>query len=300
MAVLRTPDDAFANLPGYPFAPRYVTIDDHELGALRVHAVDEGEGPTVLLLHGEPSWSYLYRKMIPPLVEAGFRCVAPDLVGFGRSDKPQDRSVFSYKRHLYWLVSTLDALDLEPVHLFCQDWGGLLGLRLVGEQPHRFASVCAANTVLPTGTMGANEAFIQWRDFSQTVDPFPTGRIISGGCARPVDDAVQAAYDAPYPDETYKAAARAFPTLVPITEDMPGAADNRAAWQALTRFERPFLTLFGDSDPIMAGADQLFQKKVPGCAGQPHAIIPKAAHFIQEDAGEELTQHLIPWLNAIV
>ncbi len=297
-AVLRTPDEAFSDLPDFAFSPNYLTVTDQTLGELRVHYLDEGSGPLVLLLHGEPSWSYLYRKMIPPLVAAGFRCVAPDLVGFGRSDKPARREDYSYSRHLDWLTQTINALELNQIHLFCQDWGGLLGLRLVAAEPDRFASVCASNTILPTGQGEPSTAFIKWRDFSQSVPEFPTGKIIETGCARPFSDSVKAAYDAPYPDESYKAGARAFPPLVPITADIDGATENREAWKTLAAYERPFLTLFGDSDPIMAGVEKFFQARVPGCQGQPHAIIEQAAHFIQEDAGEELTTHLIPWLKS--
>ncbi len=298
-AILRTPDDAFADLPGYRFQPRYLTLDDPNLGELRIHYLDEGSGPLVLLLHGEPSWSYLYRKMIPPLSAAGFRCVAPDLVGFGRSDKPARRQDYSYANHLRWLGQTIAQLELTDIHLFCQDWGGLLGLRLVADEPDRFAAVCASNTVLPTGQGSPSEAFIQWRDFSQNVAEFPTGKIIGSGCARPVSDGERAAYDAPYPDESYKAGARAFPPLVPISEDIPEAANNQKAWAKLASFNKPFLTLFGDSDPIMAGIEQVFQRHVPGCEGQPHAMIDSAGHFIQEDAGEELAEHMIGWLKNI-
>ncbi|MFK7958797.1 MAG: haloalkane dehalogenase [Lysobacterales bacterium] len=297
--VLRTPDEAFSHLPGYPFAPNYLTVSDDTLGDLRVHYLDEGQGPTVLLLHGEPSWSYLYRKMIPPLVAAGYRCVAPDLIGFGRSDKPTQRAHYSYDRHLDWLGQTLDGLNLNHIHLFCQDWGGLLGLRLVAAQPNQFASVCASNTVLPTGQGKPAQAFIQWRDFSQSVAEFPTGKIIGSGCARPLSDEERGAYDAPFPDETYKAGARAFPPMVPITEDIAGAKENQQAWASLGQWEKPFLTLFGDSDPIMAGIEKVFQQHVPGCKNQPHAIIADGGHFIQEDAGEALVEHLVPWLNGL-
>ncbi len=283
MELLRTPDERFANLDGYPFAPRYVEID-----GVRVHYVDEGSGPTVLCLHGEPSWSYLYRTMIPPLVAAGLRVVAPDLPGFGRSDKPASRDDYSYAKHVAWMHGFLGALDLRDLTLFCQDWGGLIGLRLVGEDPGRFARVVASNTFLPTGDTKPPPAFFAWQQFSQTTPEFPIGRIIVGASKRPVSDAAVAAYDAPFPDESYKAGARAFPMLVPSRPDDPAAPANRAAWDVLRKFDRPFLTAFADGDPITRGADRVLQAQIPGCAGQPHTTIVNAGHFVQEDAGPEL------------
>ena len=291
MEIIRTAEERFADLPGYPFAPHYVEIDDTEGGVLRVHHLDEGpsDGPVVLLLHGEPSWSYLYRTMIPPLVAAGCRVIAPDLVGFGRSDKPTAMADYSYERHVTWLANHLfDALDLSAITLFCQDWGGLLGLRLVAAQPDRFAAVVASNTSLPTGTTTMSDAFFAWRDFSQAADPFPVGRIIDGGCTTALPPEVVAAYDAPFPDEASKAGAKIFPTLVPAEPDAPSAAENREAWESLARFPRPFVTAFGDSDPVTAGTDVWFQRRVEGATGQPHAIIEGGGHFIQEDAGPEL------------
>ncbi|MBL9013020.1 MAG: haloalkane dehalogenase [Myxococcales bacterium] len=283
--ILRTPDDRFAALPGYSFAPHYV-----QLGDLRMHYLDEGprDGAVVLCLHGEPSWSYLYRKMVPILVGAGLRVVAPDLVGFGRSDKPADRAAYTYQAHVDWMAGFLDATALRDLTLVCQDWGGLIGLRLVGEQPERFARVVASNTFLPTGDQKPPDAFFAWQQFSQTTPQFPVGMIVARGCARPVAPEVIAAYDAPYPDESYKAGARQFPMLVPSRPDDPASAPNRAAWETLRRYDKPFLTAFGDSDPITRGADRVLQAQIPGCAGQPHRTLEKTGHFSQEDSGEEL------------
>ncbi len=299
MPVLRTPDAAFANLPGYTFAPHYADIDGAALGPMRVHYVDEGprDGPVALMLHGEPSWSYLYRKMIPPLAAAGARCIAPDLIGFGRSDKPAEVADYTYARHVAWMLDWFDGLDLHDVTLFCQDWGGLIGLRLVAARPDRFARVMASNTFLPTGDGKPSEAFLNWRKFSQEVPVFPTGRIIQGGTARGIGEDIQAAYDAPYPDESYKAGARAFPPLVPISPDDPEAGPNKAAWEVLSAWTKPFLTAFGDSDPVTAGGDRGFHQRIPGCAGQPHTTIAKAGHFSQEDAGEELAGHLARFMG---
>jgi haloalkane dehalogenase len=285
MEILRTPDDRFASLSGWSFAPNYV-----QLGDVRMHYVDEGprDGAIVLCLHGEPSWAYLYRTMIPGLVGAGLRVVAPDLIGFGRSDKPAAQDDYTYQRHVDWMAAFLDAVALRDVTLFCQDWGGLIGLRLVAEDSARFARVVASNTFLPTGDQRPSDQFFAWRQFSQSVPELPVGRIVAGGCARPVAPEVIAGYDAPFPDERYKAGARKFPMLVPAAPDDPASAANRAAWDKLRRYTRPFLTAFGDSDPITRGADARLQETIPGAAGQGHRTIAKGGHFIQEDAGPEL------------
>src|ERR1700676_10453 len=260
MEVLPTPDDRFDGLPGYPFAPHYADLSDQDGGTLRVHYLDEGpaDGAVVVLLHGEPSWSFLYRHMVPVLVDAGMRAVAPDLVGFGRSDKPTPRAEYTFARHVEWTRALLfDRLDLSGVTLVGQDWGGLIGLRLVGEHPDRFARVVAANTFLPTGDSPPGKAFMNWLKFSQEVEPFPTGVIVDAGCVSDLAPEVIAAYDAPFPDSTYSEGARQFPTLVPITPDDPASAPNRAAWAVLETFDKPFLTAFSDADPITAGAERV-------------------------------------------
>jgi haloalkane dehalogenase len=293
MQVLRTPDDRFRDLPGFPFEPRYVEVPSGDDGALRMAYIDEGprgDGEVVLLLHGEPSWSFLYRKVIERIAAAGLRVVAPDLVGFGRSDKPAARTDYTYQRHVDWVKSFLSAMDLERVTLVCQDWGGLIGLRIVGEEPERFERVIAANTFLPTGDQPMPEAFFTWRQFSQSVPELPVGFIVKSGCARDVAPEVMAAYDAPFPDETYKAGARAFPMLVPASPDDPASEPNRRAWEVLKRFERPFLTAFGDSDPITRGADRFLQGLIPGAKGRPHTTLARAGHFLQEDDGGALGQ----------
>ena len=295
MEILRTPDERFANLAGYPFTPHYV-----ELGELRMHYVDEGprDGAIVLCLHGEPSWSYLYRTMLPGLTAAGLRVVAPDLVGFGRSDKPVARDAYTYQRHVDWMAAFIDQLGLHAITLFCQDWGGLIGLRLVADAADRFARVVASNTFLPTGDQPTPPAFAAWQTFSQTVPEFPVGKIVERGCARPLSPDVVAAYDAPFPDERYKAGARQFPLLVPTRPDDPAAAANRAAWERLRTFDRPFLTAFGDSDPITRGADRVLQAAIPGAAGQAHTTIANAGHFVQEDAGPELASIVAAFVAA--
>ncbi|HVP31913.1 MAG TPA: haloalkane dehalogenase [Myxococcota bacterium] len=294
MDVLRTPDERFEGLVGFPFVPRYVGVD-----GLRIHYVDEGPptSPTVLLLHGEPSWSYLYRTLVPILTAAGLRAVAPDLVGFGRSDKPARRDDYTYQRHVDWLWGFVRATGLSDLTLVCQDWGGLLGLRLVAEHPERFARVVAANTFLPTGDAPASAAFLGWRKFSQETPRFHVGGIVKGGCRRPLADSAVAAYDAPFPDDTYTAGARQFPVLVPITPDDPAAAPNRAAWRALERFEKPFLTAFSDLDPITAGGDKAMQRRIPGTTGQPHVTLAGGGHFLQEDVGEELARVVVDFVR---
>jgi haloalkane dehalogenase len=298
MRVLRTPDERFEGLPGYPFAPRYEEIPDGEGGRLRVHYVDEGRrgAAPVLLLHGEPSWSYLYRKMIPVIVGAGHRAVAPDLVGFGRSDKPAARADYTYQRHVDWMRSFLRAVDLRGVTLVGQDWGGLIGLRLVAEEGERFARVVAANTMLPTGDQSPGEAFLRWQRFSQEVPVFPTGRIVQGGCVSQLPPEVVAAYDAPFPGEEYKEGARAFPPLVPTRPDDPASEPNRRAWKELERWRKPFLTAFSDQDPITRGGDRFLQERIPGAKGQPHATIAGAGHFLQEDRGEELARAVVDFI----
>jgi len=293
MEVLRTPDERFTDLPGYTFEPHYVEVDagDGSAATIRVHYLDEGpaEGQVALLLHGEPSWSFLYRKMIPVLVDAGIRCIAPDLVGFGRSDKPAQRDDYTYARHVEWMRSALfDRLDLQDLTLVCQDWGGLIGLRLLGEHPGRFARVVAANTMLPTGDHHPGEAFLTWQRFSQEVPDFPTGKIVNGGCTTDLTPEIIAAYDAPFPDESFKEGARQFPLLVPTSPDDPASDANRRAWETLGAFNRPVLTAFSDSDPILGHAFKPLQTLIPGAKGQPHTTIKGGGHFLQEDRGEEL------------
>lgn len=299
MKALRTPDHCFDNLPGYHFQPNYINVDDGDGGELRVHYLDEGntDGQTVLLMHGEPSWSYLYRKMIPGLVAAGYRVIAPDLIGFGRSDKPAERSDYTYQNHVDWMTRWLENVGLNNVVLFCQDWGGLIGLRLVAEQTQRFSGVIAANTFLPTGDIDPGETFLEWQNFSQTVPEFPVGNIIEGATVSDLSDEVKAAYDAPYPDESYKSGARQFPLLVPTKPDNPASKPNRAAWAILSTLTIPFLTAFSDKDPITAGADKSFQKMIPSTQGQKHVIIKDGGHFLQEDKGEELASVIIGFVK---
>jgi len=292
MEILRTPDERFSGLPDYPFAPNYVEVEANDGDRLRIHYLDEGssESETVLLLQGEPTWSYLYRTMIPHLSAAGLRTVALDLVGFGRSDKPARRTDYTYQAHVDWTWAAVEAIGLDSITLVCQDWGGLIGLRLVGEHPERFARVVAANTFLPTGDRPPGDAFLAWQRFSQDAPEFQVGRIVNGGCVSDLPPDVVDAYDAPFPDDTYAQGARQFPLLVPTRPDDPAAPANRAAWDSLRRFERPFLCAFSDSDAITRGGDRLFRAEIPGAAGQAHTTIIGAGHFLQEDQGPELAR----------
>ena len=299
MQTVRTPEERFEGLPDYPFEPNYTVIDDGEGGELRVHHLDEGpsDAAPVLLMHGEPSWSYLYRHMVPVLAEAGHRVVAPDLVGFGRSDKPTEQSDYSYARHVEWMRQLLfDRLDLRNITFFGQDWGGLVGLRLVAADPDRYARVVVGNTGLPTGEGRLSEAFLAWQQFAQESPSFPIGQIINGGCTTDLSDEVIAAYDAPFPEDRYTAGARIFPTLVPTRPDDPAHDDNVAAWEVLSRFEKPFLCAFSDSDPITKGGERIFLEKVPGTKGQPHTTIEGGGHFLQEDRGPELAKVLVDFI----
>ena len=294
MDVLRTPDERFTDLPGFPFAPQYAETSD----GLRMAYVDEGSGPVVLLLHGEPSWSYLYRTMIPVLADAGFRVVAPDLIGFGRSDKPAAVADYTYAGHVEWLRSVLfDALDLTELTLFCQDWGGLLGLRLVAEHPSRFARVAAGNTGLPDGRHRLPDAWWRFRDFVVRTEDLPIGFLVNSGCANPLSDAEVAAYDAPFPDASYKAGAKAFPDLIPQDADNPATPANQRAWEALVGFAKPFLCTFSDADPITSGGERMLIGKIPGAQGQPHTTIAGGGHFLQEDRGPELAAVLADWIR---
>ena len=305
MKILRTPDERFTGLPGFAFEPHYVEVAAGDGGpgpVLRVHYLDEGPrdaADTVLLLHGEPSWSYLYRTMVPVLTGAGLRVVVPDLVGFGRSDKPAARTDYTYARHVEWMRAALfDGLGLSGLTVVGQDWGGLIGLRLVAEHPDRFRRVVAANTGLPTGDFTLGEAFFAWQRFSQEVPELPVGRIVGGGCRTDLAPEVVAAYDAPFPDESYKEGARQFPLLVPSSPDDPAADANRAAWEVLKTWEQPFLCAYSDGDPITKGADELFLAMVPGTKGHDHPTIAGGGHFLQEDCGPELARVVADFVRA--
>lgn len=281
--VLRTPDAAFADIRDFPFASHYREIRDAGTGTpLRVHYIDDGprDGPVVLMMHGEPTWCYLYRHMIGPVAAAGYRVIAPDLVGFGKSDKPVAKSAYTYAAHVGWMRKWLEALDLTNITLACQDWGSLVGLRLVAAMPERFSGVVLSNGGLPEGGP-APRAFAIWRAFSKWSPLFPIGRIIDKGTKRGLSDAEIAAYNAPFPDARYKAGTRIFPALVPFAGN-PAVSDQRAAWQVLEAWDKPFLCAFSDGDPITRGGESRFIGRVPGTAGQPHRTL-KGGHFIQED-----------------
>ncbi len=294
MEFLRTPDERFVGLPDYDFEPHYATVPP----GLRMHYVDEGppDAPVVLMLHGEPSWSYLYRSMIPVFTGAGLRAVAPDLVGFGRSDKPRAAADHSYQAHVDWVTAWLETLDLREVTLVCQDWGSLVGLRLAMENEARFSRIVVANGSLPTGDLDPGLAFRLWRTVATRTPVFPAGRIVSTGSRRRLSRAERAAYDAPYPSRRYQAGARAFPSLVPTAPDDPAAPANREAWRRLGEWEKPFLTLFGSGDPILGRADRPLQAHVPGAQGQPHARVA-GGHFVQEDAGVEIAERTVAWMG---
>ncbi|MBS0255543.1 MAG: haloalkane dehalogenase [Proteobacteria bacterium] len=276
--VYRTPDERFAGLPDFPFAPHYHTLKS----GLRLHYLDEGprDGPPVLMLHGEPSWCYLWRHMIPPVAEAGCRVLAPDLIGFGRSDKPLGRKSYSYAGQVAWIREWIEALDLTGMVLACQDWGSLIGLRLVAEMPERFAGVVLSNGGLPEGQTPPR-AFAIWRAFARFSPVFPIGKIVAKGTRRELSPAEIAAYDAPFPTRASKAGPRAYPPLVPFAGN-PEVPAQKAAWASLERFDKPFLCAFADRDPITRGGDALFIGRVPGTAGQAHRTL-HGGHFIQED-----------------
>ena len=293
--VLRTPQERFANLPDFPWTPHYL-----QLAELRVAYIDEGprDAPVVLLMHGEPTWSFLYRKMIPVLLQAGYRVVAPDLVGFGRSDKPARRADYSYLNHVIWMRAWLEAVDLRHITLFCQDWGSLIGLRLAAELPARFDRIVLANGGLPTGVGPVPRAFKIWRAFSRYSPWFPIGRIVKAGCVHALSKQEVAAYNAPFPSRPYQVAARVFPGFVPSTPNDPERANNEAAWEVFKCWEKPFLTLFSNRDPVTRGGHKIWQKLVPGARGQPHAITRDAGHFLQEDKGPEVAAAIDLFIRA--
>ena len=333
MKVLRTPDERFADLKDYPFAPHYVEVDAGDGTPLRIHyvdesQVDEGQGELLLCLHGQPSWSYLYRKMIPILVDAGHRVIAPDLVGFGRSDKPADQSDYTYAHHVSWMRSFIDALALRNITLVCQDWGSLIGLRVVAENPEWFSRVVVGNGALPDGEGVPDEATPALRALLAKTPALPAGEMVRTFSEPPeghpafmfwlrhcdahpdfhpaeimelmtrhCDAEEKRAWAAPFPVEEYMAGARQFPSRVPILPDDPAIPANRAAWQALESFDKPFLTAYSDSDPVTKGREKRFIQSVPGAAGRDHVMIQGAGHFLQDDAGPELAQAVIDFVR---
>jgi haloalkane dehalogenase len=306
--ILRTPDACFANLPDYPFEPHYLTIEDPVLGQLRQHWATLGEDKkgVVLMLHGEPSWSFLYRKMLGPVAAAGWRGIAPDHIGFGKSDKPTNRNIFSADRFVNWMRQFVEQLDLRRVVLVCQDWGGPIGLRLLSEMPDRFAGVFATNTLLPNAEPPPRGVadwpgpiVTPWIELCRSSNDLPVSEIIAATCVERPSAEVLAAYDAPFPDASYKAAALAITTLIPVDSEAPGIADNCAAWDVLDRFEKPFATAFSDNDPATAAWEKVFRSRVPGAAGAPHVRIQNAGHFVQEEQGEALAAALVAFLKTI-
>lgn len=307
--VLRTPDSAFAQLPDFDFKPHYLQVNDETYGPLRMHYLDEGplDAPPVLLLHGEPTWCFLYRHMIPTLVAAGFRVIAPDHIGFGRSDKLPHREDYSYQKFVDWMSSFIQQLDLNGITVLLQDWGGPIGLRTLASMPERFAAVAVSNTLLPNcqatplGVDGwPGEMIENWVSATQTAEDLPIAEIVNGVCTSALLADVKAGYDAPFPDASYKAAALHFPSLIPIHQAMPGTLENQQTWQLLEQWNKPFVTAFSDGDPSTKAWEQVFQRRIPGAAGQPHTEISAAGHFVQEEQGEQLAQFLVNFIGSQV
>ena len=301
METVRTPEGRFADLPDFPYPPRYADLPDGEGGTLRVAWVEDGpaDGEPVLLLHGEPSWSFLYRTVIPPLAAAGLRVIAPDLVGFGRSDKPTRPGDHSYARHVEWMRALVEGvLDLNRVTLVGQDWGGLIGLRLAAEHPGRFARLVLANTGLPTGDHDMPEIWHQFKQAMESAPRIDVARFVQSGCRRPMADDVRSAYDAPFPEPGFQAGPRAMPGLVPIRPDDPASAANRAAWEVLASWDVPALIAFSDADPITAGMAPILRRTLPGAQGREHPTIAGAGHFLQEDAGPDLAAAILAFVRS--
>ncbi len=299
MEPLRTPEEHFEDLPGYPWEANYVEVEDGvEMAYVDVPSEDPDSEEVFLCLHGEPTWSYLYRKMIPVLQQRG-RVVAPDFIGFGRSDKLPNREDYTYDRHLASLQALIEELDLTQVTLVCQDWGGVLGLRTaLVDQPDRFARIVAMNTFTADGSHGMNEEWHRFHDFVEAQAPdLPIGFLVDAGCATELPEDVWAAYEAPFPTPEYKAGAVEFPLIVPLTPDDPGAASQREATEALATWEEPFFTVFGRKDPITRDAFHVLRKMVPTASEEPETWIDDAGHFIQEDAGEEVAEHILAFVD---
>lgn len=295
MPIIRTPDDRFENLPDYPFEPHYITVQD----ALRMHYVDEGVGDEVILcLHGEPSWSFLYRKMIPPLAEK-HRVIAPDLIGYGRSDKYTEFEEYSFQLQVDTVRAFIEALDLTQITLVCQDWGGIIGLPIATMLPERFSRLVIMNTALPTGDINMGEGFMVWRSMVEKIGrSLDVGRLFQNAAvSAEITPEVMAGYEAPFPDEQYKAAAAVYPLLVPIQEDNPGAATLREARDKLAAWDKPALVMFSDKDPIMSGVDRFFRALIPTATDQPEIVIKDAGHFLQEDKGEEIAEHILAFID---
>ena len=294
MDLLRTPDERFEDLPNFSYEPHYLEID-----GIRIHYVDEGpkDAEVILLMHGEPSWSFLYRHMIPILVEAGLRIIAPDLVGFGRSDKPSKQEDHTYAKHVKWMSTLVEQLDLQKITLFCQDWGSLIGLRVALEKQNRFSRIVLSNGGLPTGEQGMTDAFLTWRKFSRESPRFDIGFLIQGATISKLTEEIVKGYDAPFPDDTFKAGARILPSLVPISIEDPEHNANKKAFEQLGKWKKPFLTAFSDSDPVTRGGDAPLQRYVPGAQGQRHTTIKDAHHFVQEDKGPELANIIIEFIK---
>jgi haloalkane dehalogenase len=294
MKLLSTPEERFENLPDFTFDPHFIKVD-----GINIHYLDEGnkQAEVILLMHGEPSWCFLYRHMIPILVKAGFRILAPDLVGFGRSDKPTEQNDHTYLKHVEWMTKWLHLLDLQNITLFCQDWGSLIGLRLAIENQDRFNRIVLSNGGLPTGEQRMSEAFTNWREFSRNSPSFDIKFILQGATTTKLSKDVLNGYDAPFPDDSFKAGARILPSLVPISTDDPEHETNKKAIEQFKRWEKPFLTAFSDKDPITRGGDKFWQAHVPGAAEQNHTTIKNASHFVQEDKGPELAEVIIKFIK---
>lgn len=292
MSILRTPESRFENLKDFNFEPNYLELG-HKSESMRMHYLDENKdsNDVVLLLHGEPTWCYLYRHIIPILTKAGKRVIAPDLIGFGKSDKLTNKEDYTYANHIMWVSQLFDHLQLDNIILFAQDWGGLIGLRILAENPEKFSGLVVSNSGLPIGS-GASEGFKQWLNYSQTVEDFNAGKIVYQGSLKALDNYEIDAYNAPFPDDSFKVAARVFPTIVPITKEHAEVEENIKAWEVLKKFDRPTVAIFGEHDASFRGGDKYIIEKIAGAKGMNHQRI-NAGHFSQENQPELIAETIL-------
>ncbi len=299
MKIIRSPEERFMALPDFPFAPNYFDLTDNEFPGLRMHYLDEGspEAPVVLLMHGQGCWSYIFRHMIPVLTEAGLRVIAPDFIGFGRSDKLPSTEDYSFQKHVDWIINFLDGMMLQDINAYLFDWGGFFGLRIAGERPEFFSRIALSNTNLPHGDARGRDWFIKWRAEQFAMPRFPQGEMVNEGAHFKLSPETIAAFDAPYPDESYKTGPRRFPMILPISADDPASPANAQAWKQLGKWQKPVLTLFSAAFEGSAMGPERLIEHIPGCRNQEHALLEEANFYLVEDQPVEIARRLLKFFT---